>query len=73
MTYDYPYPYQLNFGTPCPSCGHCPHCGRGGYPYSLRPVWVVQPYGTPGTPVWQVDPNTAGPPSVHATWTTCTS
>lgn len=30
---------------PCPSCGHCPTCGRGGYymrpwPY-YQPMWVA--------------------------------
>ena len=24
-------PPYYPFGQPCPSCGHCPHCGRGGY------------------------------------------
>jgi len=35
---------QKRNGHPCPSCGHCPTCGRGGYglnPYS--PWWGYQP------------------------------
>lgn len=38
--------YQVNH--PCPSCGHCPTCGRGGYmgPYPTYPypVWVSIPH-----------------------------
>lgn len=26
----YQYPYYQH-PAPCPSCGHCPTCGRGGY------------------------------------------
>lgn len=38
----------------CPSCGHCPACGRGGY---LRPwPYYPKPYYT--GPVWIYDPNT---------------
>lgn len=41
---------------PCPQCGHCPTCGRGG---SLRPwPYYPQPYYT--GPVWIFD-NTTGP------------
>lgn len=32
---------------PCPSCGHCPTCGRGGYgfwPYRPYPYWGYPPY-----------------------------
>lgn len=30
--------------APCPSCGYCPHCGRGRY--STYPYYY--PYGTSG-------------------------
>lgn len=33
---------------PCPSCGHCPTCGRGGlgaYPYPYYPMpWYQRPW-----------------------------
>lgn len=32
---------------PCPSCGHCPTCGRGGYTVAPYPYWP-RPYG----PYW---------------------
>lgn len=46
----------------CPSCGYCPHCGRGHYAAPMYPLypqpwvnpWPTQPYIT-----WQV-PMTAG-------------
>lgn len=35
---------------PCPSCGHCPTCGRGGHQVApwVIPMPYVQPY-----PWWQ--------------------
>lgn len=30
-----------NHATPCPSCGHCPTCGRHGYSY---PYYAPNPY-----------------------------
>jgi hypothetical protein len=35
----YPFPSHP-WGT-CPSCGYCPHCGRGGYHHA--PYWPSQP------------------------------
>jgi hypothetical protein len=51
---DNPYPpaqyqnYYNPWGTPCPSCGYCPHCGRGkwSYPYQPQITWTV---GTPSS------------------------
>ncbi len=37
--YTYREPYHTH---PCPSCGHCPTCGRGGY------------WQTPYQPYWQI-------------------
>lgn len=34
----YTYP---NTQAPCPTCGHCPHCGRGGY-YQSPYIWCQQ-------------------------------
>ena len=31
---------------PCPSCGHCPTCGRGGYYGAPYPYWRSVPYPT---------------------------
>jgi hypothetical protein len=33
---------------PCPSCGHCPTCGRGGY--YTQPYWPSYPYSYPYGP-----------------------
>jgi len=40
ITYTY-FPFDQ---YPCPSCGHCPTCGRGGYarPYPVGPIWTIQ-------------------------------
>ena len=35
---------------PCPSCGHCPSCGRGGRPWGVYPN--VGPYTAPYRPFW---------------------
>jgi hypothetical protein len=41
---------------PCPSCGHCPTCGRGGY--QAAPLWYWWPHPTPypPTPFWSINP-----------------
>lgn len=44
---------QQSHSHPCPSCGHCPSCGRGGY---LRTWPYYQPYWT--GPVWVSDQTT---------------
>lgn len=45
---------------PCPRCGYCPHCGRGGFqPWPVGPYWPwpwYTPY--PYTVTWQ-SPNNA--------------
>jgi hypothetical protein len=28
--------------SPCPACGHCPTCGRGGY--NTSPHWTIPGY-----------------------------
>lgn len=42
-----------HFGDrPCPNCGHCPTCGRGGW---SRPWYPYQPYwlgDNPDGPTW---------------------
>ena len=63
---------------PCPSCGHCPTCGRGGHqvapwlpytpwyrPYQIgRPVWMVET-----TPSVAFDDNAVRLPAVtYTTW-----
>ena len=51
---------------PCPACGHCPTCGRGGH--QLVPYNPWQPYYPPyPQPVWigtggYVQPSTTGMP-----------
>jgi hypothetical protein len=37
---------QTDYRHPCPSCGHCPSCGRGGW--GTYP-WRVYPYQYPYT------------------------
>lgn len=47
------YSYKT-YPQPCPSCGHCPTCGRGGYfqpyynpyPYYYQPSWTITAGGT---------------------------
>lgn len=39
---------------PCPSCGHCPTCGRGGHqahPWTI-PMPYYPTYPNPYTPYW---------------------
>ena len=50
-TVDFPYNKPVEVPkisqSPCPSCGYCPHCGRGGhqtYPYPNP--WITYTYGT---------------------------
>lgn len=38
---------------PCPSCGHCPTCGRGGF--------HTYPYNPWGYPVWGTSTSTFDP------------
>lgn len=33
------------WGGRCPSCGYCPHCGRGGWPHG-GPWWSTNGAGT---------------------------
>lgn len=46
---DTPASYQVQVPKPCPSCGHCPTCGRGAASLSPSPWWPYQP-----SPWWQV-------------------
>jgi hypothetical protein len=43
---------------PCPSCGHCPTCGRGGYfqPYNPWRTFPNVPYweNPTSTPPWTI-------------------
>lgn len=42
--------------VPCPICGHCPTCGRGGYaaPWPSWPVYPTTPIYP--NPIWVYDP-----------------
>ena len=50
-----------NSNKPCPNCGYCQHCGRGGHYVSPWPYSPWQPYYTgpwwgivpPSQPFWQ--------------------
>jgi hypothetical protein len=34
-------PYYPPYQHPCPSCGRCPHCGRGGWVFPSGPQWTL--------------------------------
>ena len=58
--------------SPCPNCGVCPACGRGGFHITYvypQPVYPVYPLPAPGYP-WL---NTAGNPDLPMTMVTMTS
>ena len=50
---DNPETTAHNAQAPCPSCGHCPTCGRGGVPSG----WY-KPYYPVSSPWWQYYPTT---------------
>jgi hypothetical protein len=39
----YPYPLypQPQYPAPCPGCGRCPYCGRGGYYIPFNQSYLV--------------------------------
>lgn len=44
----------MDYKRPCPSCGHCPTCGRGGWvaprPYYGHQYWTYTYNGDPAKP-----------------------
>lgn len=52
----------------CPSCGHCPTCGRG--PQVVKFIFPSQPWYVP-TPIpwWQTGPYTVGGGGITTTGT----
>lgn len=50
--------------SPCPSCGYCPHCGRGGnyfQPYWSTSPWITYTYPQSSGYITQVDLNNGSP------------
>ena len=43
---------QATHAHPCPSCGYCPTCGRGGARVSPYPWPYTSPYPWPPRPIW---------------------
>jgi hypothetical protein len=37
---------------PCPNCGYCPTCGRGGFQTLPYPVYPTYPFTPPVGPTW---------------------
>jgi hypothetical protein len=45
---------ELKKDKPCPSCGHCPTCGRSANPWGFQPQWPhYRPYWDTTT-VWNI-------------------
>ena len=67
MTGDFDWTRQQIAPAPCPSCGHCPTCGRSGY--QVIPWISPQPY-YPSWPTWTY---TTGSVTFTAKSTSCES
>lgn len=44
--------------TPCPSCGHCPTCGRDATPHTITAPTITWTFGSPNTTAPTFIPNT---------------
>ncbi len=63
---------ENNSVSVCPSCGYCPHCGRGGHqvaPWVVPMPYYPQPYQTWWGPTWTGHPTTL--PSFPTYTVTC--
>ncbi len=48
-------PFPSTAAQPCPACGHCPTCGRGGHqvaPWVVPMPYYPQPYQPWWGPTW---------------------
>lgn len=62
---------SLNSPRPCPSCGHCPTCGRGGYQWFWPAAYPYQPnypYWNQQGVIWVNNPNQQLQNNPTVTW-----